>query len=145
MGIKPMLKEFPQEKKASGGQLVTQSCHLCAFYREVELESRRLRRLCMMSGEKNPQAGMAGCHFLQGNRILLAKSRVSGNTSAPNYTRQGDAFSGKTGLKIAKKDVFSIDDFFGKPINHIQRKRKGSLARPGSREAPAARIAGERV
>ena len=102
----------------------------------------------MMSGEKNPQAGMAGCHFIPGqwrdiDWILLAKSRDSGNTVNPNYAKPGNGFS-SNGRKIAKKD-FAIDDSIGFPINHIAARQKGSLARPGNREAPAASIAGERV
>lgn len=149
MGIKPMLQEFPQEREPAH-QFAPYGCHLCAFYREVELTSGKMRLLCMLTGEKRPVAGMAGCNFIPGqwrdiDRILLAKSRVSGNTIDPNIAKPGSGFSGKTGLKIAKKDAFYIDDFFGKPINHIAERQKGSLVRPEYREVPVARNARERT
>lgn len=147
MGIKPMLQEFPQGREP-GHQFAPCGCHLCAFYREVELTSGKMRLLCMLTGEKRPVAGMAGCNFIPGkwgqiDAILgLPKSRVCGNTVDPNYTKPGNGFS-RNGRKLAKKDSIPLDDFRIFPIIH--KPGKGSLARPGSREAPAARIAGERA
>lgn len=102
----------------------------------------------MLSGEKRPKIGMAGCHFIPGqwsqiDRILgLQKSRVFGNTGNPNYAKPGNGFS-SNGRKLAKKDSIPLDDFRIFPIIH--KPGKGSLTRPGDREAPAASIAGERV
>lgn len=104
----------------------------------------------MLIGEKRPIAGMDGCNFIAGqwsqiDRILgLPSLDFSGNIGDPNYAKPGSGFS-SNGRKIARKDIFAIDDSIGFPINHTAKAESGSLARPGSREAPAASIAGERV
>lgn len=131
------------------GALKAQFCPACCFYRLIELESGRARELCALTGEKRPMAGMNGCCFIPGSFLeldgilRLPKSRLSGNTGDPNQTKRGDRFS-KTGKRVVKtKRIanFTIDDFVGKPIKHTT--GKGSLAHPGNREAPVARLARE--
>lgn len=140
-----MLPEFPQEKNILRPAM---DCESCCFFRLMELESMKVRKLCMITGEKRPNRGMNGCRFIPGqwsqvDRILdLPKSRVSGNTDDPNTMKPSNGFF-RNERKIARKDTFAIDDFFGNPINHIP--GKGSLARLGYREAQVAHSARERA
>lgn len=105
----------------------------------------------MLTGEKRPMTGATGCHFLAGawsqlDAILgLPKSRVYGNTGAPNQTKPGKGFS-QNGKKFATTDILAIDDFSGNPISHIAAKKlEGSLVRPEYREVPVVRLARERT
>lgn len=140
-----MLPKYPQRENILKPAM---DCESCCFFRLMELESMKVRKLCMITGEKRPNIGMSGCQFIPGqwsqvDRILdLPKSRVFGNSEIPNQTKPGNGFF-RNERKIARKDTFAIDDFFGNPINHIP--GKGSLARLGYREAQVARLARERA
>ena len=63
-------KDFPATKNSPSG-LETQAraaCPACSFYRAIDLPSGRVRRLCMLTGERLTAADAAtGCgHFLVG-------------------------------------------------------------------------------
>lgn len=123
-------------------------CGKCCFYREVLLDSQRMRRLCMLTGDKNDQLMHHGCHFIAGDwsridEILgLPKAGIFGNIKLPNQTKLGSGFS-KNGRKIANTN-FDIDDYTALPISHIA-KAKRQFVRPGIREDPVARLARERT
>lgn len=74
----------------------------------------------------------------------LDKETILKYLVSPNTVKLGNGFS-RNGQKFARKDIFAIDDFFGKPISHIAEKLEGSLVRPEYREVPVARSARERT
>lgn len=123
-----MLATFPQER----GAQPPIACDSCCFFRLVELESRKLRQLCMLTGEKRPVAGMSGCCFIPGqwsqiDGILgLQKCGISGNTGDPNYTRQRNCLS-KNGRKFATTKNAIVDFSAKLPIYHSKRKAERQL------------------
>ena len=48
------------------GQSPCLSCPDCAFYEEIALANGHKRKVCHLSGEKNPAFGGIGCSFLAG-------------------------------------------------------------------------------
>lgn len=103
-------------------------CGQCCFYREVLLDSQRMRRLCMLTGEKNPQLMQHHCHFIPGlwrdiDEILgLPKAGNFGNTDLPNTVKPDSGVSKQHG-KITIQTKFAIDDYTVLPIYHINERR----------------------
>ena len=126
------------------------ACQDCAFFEVIPLPSGHKRALCHLTGEKNPNPAMLGCQFLAGSwndldQILgLTGKRNSSKNGLPNTTKPGNGFSGKSGLKVAKKDIFAIGENRFSEF-HIAARQEGNLVRPGTREGPVARSARERT
>lgn len=62
-------KDFPATKNSPSG-LETQAlaaCPACSFYRAIDLPSGRVRRLCMLTGERLNTAATACEHFMPGD------------------------------------------------------------------------------
>lgn len=118
-------------------------CGQCCFYREVTLKSGRMRRLCMLTGDKNPQLVQRNCHFIAGNwgridEILgLQKSSDCGNLDFPNQMKLGDCFS-RDGRKTA--DIkFVAGDSSALPKSYT----KGQSSCPGNCKVPVVHLARE--
>lgn len=123
MGIKTMLEVFPQER---GTIRPARDCAACCFFHLVETKGKR-RRICQLTGEKRPWAGMDGCNFIQGqwsqiDAILLAKSRLFRDNNGPNVTKPGSGLPNVT--------MIALDDFSADAVNHIAEKAERRFAVP---------------
>ena len=109
-------------------------CAACCFFRLVEIRSGHTRRLCQLTGEKRPAAGMSGCQFMPGawadiDAILrLPKADDYGNFKFPNQVKPVAAYS-HNGENVAKIES-DIDDFSVNPINHIAAKAERRFTDP---------------